>query len=413
MRILCLTSLLVLFVAPSTEAYPARSKEEFDPRFMPVVTDPVPATVNIPIPAFKPDPLENIGVELSKGYLIEGDIRIWHGAPPPDSSRKDTTTNQESLSKPLTNSLQIRNSAAEQIWLEKIIPYEIDPLFNSTEKQTILNAMDEIMSGVNRCIQFIPREQHKDFLYIDSRNLDCSSDIGKKGGNQSVSISRASECVSKGIIMHELLHALGLWHEHTRTDRDNYIEIIYHNVRAGHDHDFDKNSNTKLLTPYDYYSIMHYKINQFSKFARLYNTIRILQPGVDETKVGQREYLSDKDKEKITILYQCKRALRTSFNASHTNLLSGLLAKGPKSSDQNSAFGDVELSPSNNVKVNGLTPSVLNNKVSDLERVVTPVKPTVRTNIEVVSESVMNLSSRKQDTPIKMNETETAEIGKK
>jgi hypothetical protein len=63
--------------------------------------------------------------------------------------------------------------------------------------------------------------------------FSCSSDIGKKGGNQSVSISRASECVSKGIIMHELLHALGLWHEHTRTDRDNYIEIIYHNVRAG------------------------------------------------------------------------------------------------------------------------------------------------------------------------------------
>ena len=33
--------------------------------------------------------------------------------------------------------------------------------------------------------------------------------------------------------MHELMHTLGVFHEQSRNDRDEYIQVKYENIRSG------------------------------------------------------------------------------------------------------------------------------------------------------------------------------------
>ena len=48
-----------------------------------------------------------------------------------------------------------------------------------------------------------------------------------KGGQD---ISLVDDCLSKDVIVHELMHAIGFGHEHQRPDRDSYIKINYDNI---------------------------------------------------------------------------------------------------------------------------------------------------------------------------------------
>ena len=66
----------------------------------------------------------------------------------------------------------------------------------------------------------------------------CCSYVGKRGNKQDLSLGRG--CDSFGIIVHELGHAIGFWHEQSRPDRDNYVKILYHNVYPLDRHNFKK-----------------------------------------------------------------------------------------------------------------------------------------------------------------------------
>lgn len=48
-------------------------------------------------------------------------------------------------------------------------------------------------------------------------------------------VSLAPTCLQKGrgIVLHELMHVLGFWHEHTRADRDRYIRVNWNEILPG------------------------------------------------------------------------------------------------------------------------------------------------------------------------------------
>ena len=60
----------------------------------------------------------------------------------------------------------------------------------------------------------------------------CCSFVGKRGnGGQAISIGK--NCDKFGIVVHELGHVIGFWHEHTRPDRDDHVQIVRKNILPG------------------------------------------------------------------------------------------------------------------------------------------------------------------------------------
>ncbi|XP_078600494.1 blastula protease 10-like [Branchiostoma floridae x Branchiostoma japonicum] len=130
----------------------------------------------------------------------------------------------------------------------------------------------------------------------------CFSKVGVQGGEQEVSFGNG--CIHKGIMMHELMHAVGFWHEQSRSDRDYWVDIIWDNVQDGKEHNFIKYSQTEVDTlgaPYDYGSLMHYSATSFSK-----NSLPTVVNRIPTDEVmGQRGGFSTTDVQKINQLYSC------------------------------------------------------------------------------------------------------------
>ena len=59
--------------------------------------------------------------------------------------------------------------------------------------------------------------------------ISCATTPGYVGDKQTVSLQRFG-CIDHGIIQHELLHTLGFYHEHMRSDRDQYVKINFDNI---------------------------------------------------------------------------------------------------------------------------------------------------------------------------------------
>lgn len=101
------------------------------------------------------------------------------------------------------------------------------------------------------------------------------------------------------------MHAIGFFHEHARTDREEYVKINWENVQKGYENNFQQGkpgTTNNMDIPYNYGSVLHYSLNAFAKS----NDQKTLTP-LKETNatIGQREGFSATDIEKINKMYKC------------------------------------------------------------------------------------------------------------
>jgi len=206
-----------------------------------------------------------------------------------------------------------------------IVPYKLSSSFSYDEKQWIRKALKEIEDV--SCIRYYEISYSNPYdHYIDVKPDDgCSSYVGK------VSYPSCKECYNKnqplrlyfkkgnpeqscaygiGTVIHEFLHALGFSHEHSRHDRDSYIDL----KPTKYTNDCD-NTNYKILgsdevvhydVSYDYCSVLHYgEYTQCKITPKSWKTVSCTIKGQPVTEIGQRIGLSDKDIEEINKRYKC------------------------------------------------------------------------------------------------------------
>lgn len=87
------------------------------------------------------------------------------------------------------------------------------------------------------------------------------------------------------------------------SERDEYVDIIWDNIKPGKENNFAKRAEdvvTQFGIPYDYGSVMHYSAKSFSVNGE--ETIVPIDTGAT---IGQRTRLSDKDAARIRAMYSC------------------------------------------------------------------------------------------------------------
>ena len=136
--------------------------------------------------------------------------------------------------------------------------------------------------------------------------LSCyAADVGyNPDGPQVISLDK--NCLHTGTIVHEFVHIIGLQHEHTRPDRDQYVTINFENIESDQQYrnQFDKAENMTTLSPYDVNSIMHYGSTAFSKDKQQI-TIAPKDSNVKLRDSGEKYGLSNLDIEGIIKYYNC------------------------------------------------------------------------------------------------------------
>jgi choriolysin L len=116
-------------------------------------------------------------------------------------------------------------------WPNGIIPYEISDEYTVREVKSVTDAMQSFHRET--CIKFIPKRtttQVESILFVKAKG--CGAQIGfRENRSEPMPVMYDSHCLKIPVaVQHELFHVTGLFHEHNRPDRDDYLQVFYENV---------------------------------------------------------------------------------------------------------------------------------------------------------------------------------------
>jgi len=196
------------------------------------------------------------------------------------------------------------------IWADKKIPFVIGDGFGKNETDNIKDAVANYNDIFKGCLEWVEKTDQD--VYVEFLNSgSCYSRVGRAYWPfplpQSIFIGRCAHLV--GHIKHEMMHTLGFYHEHSRSDRDQYIKVNWDHISDGNEAQFlTYRWTTGFGEHYDYDSIMHYSSKAFSKDPESDDMLTIEPISTDRNLIpglGRRRNLSDTDVKKIKKMYKC------------------------------------------------------------------------------------------------------------
>lgn len=129
------------------------------------------------------------------------------------------------------NDRNAMKSAANK-WPHGIIPYRFDQSYIERDRARILLAMEVFHKET--CINFLlKRSNQSEYIRFMKSDSGCGTLVGYKGDQSNpIDVFLSEKCINTAAaIQHELLHVIGLWHEQSRPDRDEYVDIIFDNIQ--------------------------------------------------------------------------------------------------------------------------------------------------------------------------------------
>ncbi len=193
------------------------------------------------------------------------------------------------------------------LWTGGVVPYVIDGAVTTTNRGRLRVAMDELELAAD--IHFVPRTNEPNYIYVQNGGGN-NSYVGMIGGPQTINLVSWS---SRYVICHELMHALGMWHEQQRPDRGDFVVINYGNMQSGYEGNFNLRSSATVVGPFDFESVMLYHPCSFSTCCPAGSvcgcpsscaTIQALPEYAHlQTVMGNRSYLSALDQAGLAARY--------------------------------------------------------------------------------------------------------------
>ena len=145
------------------------------------------------------------------------------------------------------------------------IPYDTQAGSATT---AVANAVASFNASLSGYVQYVARSAETNYVTFNLSNSNfsgsCASSVGMVGNQQFITGSGAC---GVSVLVHEMGHSIGLYHEHQRGDKSSYISTTLANVdKPLIQGNFDAStSNAQDIGLYDFASVMHYYAFAFSK----------------------------------------------------------------------------------------------------------------------------------------------------
>jgi hypothetical protein len=214
-------------------------------------------------------------------------------------------------------------------WANNTVPYAIDSSVSNSDRDLIEKAISEWARATNVRFEKSSGTREHYVKFSGQEKFCTSNSLGvkerwpdKSDEKDNINVVQVGGCHSWGSIAHEIGHVLGLGHEHTRSDRDYYVTILWRNIqdpvrfcRA------TWRQQALADIPYDYDSIMHDSVDQSVKpssdcettdyegqqrclaFAPNREELQRQEQEQGTIAIGQRDHLSKGDIDAVNTLY--------------------------------------------------------------------------------------------------------------